>query len=317
MLVVPLAPDEIGFLTLAEWDALRAAPTVLFERPEHPLLARLRGEGVSILSLDGGSPAPEDVGALVADPGSPLILELAHAGASVSSGPASVPDAVTAAHGAGVARRASSALGGLAGIMARLRSTDGCPWDREQSHTSLEVHLQEEVAEVLEAIDAGNVGAELQEELGDLLLQVAFHAQLASEEGRFDIADVADGISAKLLHRHPHVFGDVAVAGAEEVVTNWEAIKAREKERSDVFGGIPAGLPALLGAYKTQKRAAALGWSADEVRARTELAAQLQGPLDQRGLGEALFWLVALARAAGVDPEGALRAAIARFRTSF
>src|SRR5687767_2236248 len=133
--------------------------------------------------------------------------------------------------------------------MARLRSADGCPWDREQTHESLRVHLIEEAHEVLEAIDLGETGHMLEEELGDLLLQVAFHSELAARDDRFDLAGVADAIVAKLIHRHPHVFGDTEVEGAADVVRNWEAIKAEEKDRSDPFEGIPATLSALLAAY--------------------------------------------------------------------
>ncbi|MDQ3983214.1 MAG: MazG family protein, partial [Actinomycetota bacterium] len=223
---------------------------------------------------------------------------------------------LTAAHGARVGRRAASALGGLALVMARLRGPDGCPWDAEQTHESLRVHLLEEAHEVLEAIDAGATGEHLEEELGDLLLQVVFHAQLAADEGRFDVAGVADRIVAKLLHRHPHVFGDVVVSGASDVVANWEAIKAKEKVRAGPFDGIPATLPGLLAAYKTQKRAAGLGFEADAATARARLDEALSAPPTPEAVGEALFWLVAVARSAGVDPEGALARATRRFRQS-
>lgn len=227
------------------------------------------------------------------------------------------PDDLTAAHGASVTRRASLSLGRLATVMARLRSADGCPWDQEQTHESLRVHLIEEAHEVLEAIDRGAVGDELQEELGDLLLQVAFHAQLAADDRRFDIADVADGIVAKLLHRHPHVFSDLEVSGAADVIRNWEAIKATEKQRSDPFDGIPAELSALLAAYKTQKRAAPLGYEAEEGRDRSTVVERLSGSeIGPDELGDALFALVSLARARGIDPEGALRSATERFRSS-
>ncbi|MGH2697908.1 MAG: MazG family protein, partial [Actinomycetota bacterium] len=204
-------------------------------------------------------------------------------------------------------------------IMARLRSDDGCPWDREQTHESLKIHLLEETYEVLDAIDAGPTGAALEEELGDLLLQVLFHARLADQEGRFDIASVADGLVAKLVRRHPHVFGDAAVEGADQVVANWEQIKRREKQGPEGERGpwddLPAALPALLLAYKSQKRAAALGFGADESRARAELEAALSSS-DGPALGRGLFWLVALCRARGVDPESALRSELTRWRHS-
>ena len=140
--------------------------------------------------------------------------------------------------------------------MRRLRAE--CPWDREQTHQSLTRHLLEESYEVLDAIDL--LGADedegyvaLEEELGDLLFQVVFHATLGAEEGRFTLADVARGIHDKLVLRHPHVFAEVEVDGADEVVTNWEAIKKAEKGRESVFDGIPTGLPALLYALKVQQ----------------------------------------------------------------
>jgi tetrapyrrole methylase family protein/MazG family protein len=316
LLVVPLAPEETPDLTLDEWDRLSGCERVLFERPDHPLVERLRAAGVVAGAFDDDPPADKDGWALVADPGSPRVLELAREGAIVSAGNASVPDSLTAAHGAYLGRRAASELGTLAYVMARLRSPDGCPWDREQTHESLRVHLIEEAHEVLEAIDEGSLGPELEEELGDLLLQVAFHSQLAADDKRFDLAGVARGITAKLLHRHPHVFGETQVEDAAEVVRNWEAIKAEEKQRSDPFEGIPASLSALLQAYKTQKRAAARGFSPDQDEARAKLADSLATPADPNGLGDALFWLVAVARSAGVDPGGALRSPTARFRSN-
>jgi MazG family protein len=316
LLVVPLAPDETPALTLDEWDRLSACERVLFERPDHPLVDRLRANGVAAGAFDDDPAASRDGWALVADPDSPRVLELARDGAVVTSGATRSPDELTSAHGSYLGRRASAELGTLAYVMARLRSEDGCPWDREQTHESLRVHLIEEAHEVLEAIDRGNLGDDLEEELGDLLLQVAFHAQLAADDGRFDLAGVARRITSKLLHRHPHVFGETSVSDADEVVRNWEAIKTQEKERTGPFEGIPASLSALLQAYKTQKRAALLGFSPEGEEARRNIAEALDRPADPASLGDALFWLVALARSAGVDPEGALRNATARFKTS-
>ncbi len=317
LVVVPLAAAEAEWLTLGEWELLTGCECVLFERPEHPLLERLKVAGVAAGPFDDEPDATRGGWALVTDPGSPRVVELARAGAVVTSGSAAAPDSLTAAHGARFGRRAASALAGLALVMARLRGPDGCPWDAEQTHESLRVHLVEEAHEVLDAIDAGAVGEELEEELGDLLLQVFFHAQLARDAGRFDVAEVAERIAAKLLHRHPHVFGDVVVASAAEVISNWETIKAREKQRGDAFEGIPASLSALLAAYKTQKRAAGLGFSPSKDEARRRVEDALQREASPEILGEALFWLVALARAAGVDPEGALAGATLRFRRSF
>src|SRR5437867_12307885 len=140
----------------------------------------------------------------------------------------------------------------LVRVMARLRGPGGCPWDLEQTHRSLARHLLEETHETLEAIDSGDP-SRLREELGDLLLQVVFHAEMARQEGTFDIDDVAEGITSKLVRRHPHVFGDVEVDSAAEVLVNWERIKAEEKGEHAVDEEIPATLPALSRAAKVQR----------------------------------------------------------------
>ena len=172
------------------------------------------------------------------------------------------PDHLTSLWIPGLAAPVAAELQRFAEVVRRLRAE--CPWDREQTHQSLTRHLIEESYEVLDAIellstdeDEGYVA--LEEELGDLLFQVVFHATLGAEEGRFTLADVARGIHDKLVLRHPHVFAAVEVDGADEVVANWEAIKKEEKGRDSVFDGIPSGLPALLFALKIQKKAAATG----------------------------------------------------------
>lgn len=327
LLVVPLAPEETNLLTLGELDALLECERVLFENPQHPLMTRLQVAGVECEAV----PDEPDVGAtswaLVADPGSPRVLELARRGARVSFFSAHTPfpsthppldrppDDLTAAHAAPILRRAGAALSGVVAVMARLRSEDGCPWDQEQTHESLKIHLLEEAHEVIEAIDSPET-EDLAEELGDLLLQVVFHSRLAEQEGRFDVSDVASALEAKLVLRHPHVFSDVGVSGAAEVLKNWEAIKTTEKGRSHPFDGIPRTLPALLKTAKMQKRAAPLGFSAREGEARARLTDALAGEATRESLGEALFWLVALARARGVDPEGALSSHLEEFRAS-
>ena len=317
LLVVPLAPEHLGRLTLDEYDRLLASERVLFEDPSHPLAGRLRDAGVEATPIEDEPEPARDGWALVADPSSSRVPELAHGGAEVTAGVATPPDSLTAARGAPGLREASSALTHAVLIMARLRSEEGCPWDLEQTHESLKLHLLEESYEVIDAIDRSEVGAELEEELGDVLLQVLFHARLAEQDGRFDIAGVAGVLVAKLIRRHPHVFGDAAADSAGEVVANWERIKQREKNRSGPFDGIPAALPALVTAHKVQKRAASLGFDGEPQRARAELLAAVDGDLmDPENLGRALFWLVALARGAGVDPETALRTATTHFKAS-
>lgn len=314
LLVVPLRAGESDRLTLGEWDRLRSCERVLFEDPHHPLIERLRDDGIDAGVFDDEPALDRTSWAVVTDPESPRVLTLARAGADVML--LDAPDALTAAHGAAVARTAGDTFARLAAIMARLRSEDGCPWDREQTHKSLEVHLLEEAHEVLDAIDRDAIGPDLEEELGDLLLQVVFHAQLALDDGRFDIAGVARAIAAKLLHRHPHVFGNVEVADADEVVANWETIKRSEKKRADPFDGMPAGLPALVAAAKTQKRATSLGFAATEPDALAAVRDALGGDVDEAAVGRALFWIVALARRRGIDPESALRATLVTFKAS-
>jgi XTP/dITP diphosphohydrolase len=179
-------------------------------------------------------------------------------------------------------------------VMDRLRSPGGCPWDAAQTHRSLAKYLLEETYETLEAIETDDM-ALLREELGDLLLQVLFHARLAEElpEGeRFTIDDVASDLVGKLVHRHPHVFGDVTVGGAAEVSENWERLKAAEKARTSIVEGVPMGQPALALAAKLVSRAQ---------RAGTDV------PIAGDGFGPRLLALVREAVAAGVDPEIALR----------
>jgi tetrapyrrole methylase family protein/MazG family protein len=206
-------------------------------------------------------------------------------------------------------------------VQARLREPDGCPWDREQTHRTLARHLLEETHELLEAIDDGDDDA-IRDELGDLLLQVTFHAQIASDEGRWDVDDVADGLVRKLIHRHPHVFGDVEVAGPDEVLVNWEKLKAEEAgRRKGVDEEIPASLPALVRAAKVQRRAAGWGfeWRSVEgaigaLREEVDELADATSPESaEEEVGDVLFAAVAAARKLGVDPEGALRRTIGGF----
>ena len=210
----------------------------------------------------------------------------------------------------------ASALADLVAVMDRLRSPGGCPWDAEQTHASLLPYAVEEVFEVVEAVEDGDRAA-LREELGDLLLQVVFHARVAQEHPTepFDIDDVAAGVAAKLRARHPHVFGDVVVSGADEVHRNWEAIKKAEKARESALDGIPRGMPALARAEKVVGRARRAGLPVDE--AAVAVVGTASGPAageadagDQGALGRRLLALALEAQAAGIDAEAALRAAV-------
>jgi XTP/dITP diphosphohydrolase len=198
----------------------------------------------------------------------------------------------------------------LVAVMDRLRSPGGCPWDARQTHASLLPYLLEETHEVMEAVETGDRD-HLREELGDLLLQVVFHARIAQEDPRapFGVDDVAAGIVAKLVRRHPHVFAGAAAADAHEVARNWEELKAAEKQRTGLYEGIPPTLPALARAAKMLDRlAGAQGGAVEEavlsdVAGGDELAAQLLAAVER-------------ARAADRDPEAALRAALTRLAST-
>lgn len=208
-----------------------------------------------------------------------------------------------------------------------------CPWDREQTHGSLVQHLVEETYEVVDALerldpDRPETDEDLIEELGDLLYQIEFHATIAEQEGRFSIADVTNHVHEKLVRRHPHVFGDVDADSSDAVMTNWEQIKQAEKNRTSVFDGVPAALPALAYAYKMQKKAARVGFDwpdvdgalpkiaeeADELR---HAAAAGDPEATEEELGDLLFAVVNVARHLGADPESALRRAAQKFRRRF
>ncbi len=227
----------------------------------------------------------------------------------------------------------------LVATMARLRGPGGCPWDRDQTHASLRPYLLEEAYETLEAIDTGDA-RRLREELGDLLLQVVFHAQMAAEAGAFTIDDVVAELSEKLIRRHPHVFGTEDAATADAVLKRWEAIKASERppdERGDgandrhadgALGGLPRTLPALALAQQMQARTARAGlewtgWPEAAAKAREELdeleRARREEPADRVAdeLGDLLFAMAGLSRLLAVDGEQALRAACERFRGRF
>ena len=218
----------------------------------------------------------------------------------------------------------------LVEIMLKLRGPGGCPWDAEQTHQSIAHNLLEEAYEAHEAILSGDM-PHLCEELGDVLLQVVFHGVMAAETGDFTLSDVVDGLSAKLVYRHPHVFGETTVADAAEVTRNWEQLKAREKgktSRESILDGVPAALPALWQARKMQTAAARVGFDWPDIggvvaKIREE-AAELEEAVSLGGaeaieeeLGDLLFSLVNLARFLKVDPEAALKRTNQKFRRRF
>ena len=216
----------------------------------------------------------------------------------------------------------------LVDLVAKLRAPGGCPWDREQTHESLKRNLLEEAHEVLEAIDEGDPTV-LTEEMGDLLVQIAFHADIAREAGDFEMGDVVERINRKLIRRHPHVFADETVTDAREVERNWERIKAEERAasgtRKSPVDGIPASLPALAAAQLMQDRVARAGFEWDEISGvldkLTEEIEELRGADTKEEkvheLGDVFFVLVNLSRWIDAHAEDVLRQAISRFRSRY
>ena len=219
-------------------------------------------------------------------------------------------------------------------LMARLRAKDGCPWDHQQTHVSLKRYLVEETAELLDAIDEGDDQA-LQDELGDVLLQVLFHAQIAAEDARFDVQGVAQRLCEKLIRRHPHVFADRKIDHAEGVVAQWEQIKDQERKNRpsqettpSILQGVPKHLPALHRAYKVQKKAAQVGFDWPQVegvfdKIQEELAELREAmDLDDKAavaeeMGDLLFAVTNLSRFLGHFPEEALHKAVRKFENRF
>ena len=283
-----------GQLTWPAWDTLRSAGRVLTGSADHPQLPYVRAAGIEVsvtepdagalvraaasggvvwlAAEDGDETLMREVGAVLVGMDEPVEVEVLHGAYDLPG--ARMLDLVT--------------------VMEILRRE--CPWDREQTHASLGPYLLEEAYEVIETIESGDLEA-LREELGDVLMQVVFHAEVA-EDFAFD--DVAEGIVDKLVRRHPHVFGEVTVADADEVNANWDKIKSAERgDDASIFHGVPMGQPALSLAAKLQRRAAKAG--APEALFADE------------GVGAELFALVSRLRDEGRDPEADLRAASRRF----
>lgn len=220
----------------------------------------------------------------------------------------------------------TASLRTFVGLVRRLRRD--CPWDREQTHESLQNHFIEETYEAVEAIQNGN-WTELRKELGDVLLQVVFHAVLGEEQGRFTLNEVVRGEINKLVVRHPHVFGDTAVSGTQEVLQNWERIKQQEPERTSVLDGIPQALPALFRAYRIQQKVAGVGFdfpsdgTADRDKVDEEIGEFYEALADgdaahaTEEFGDLLFSLTNVARRHGIDPEQALQVTNKKFSERF
>jgi XTP/dITP diphosphohydrolase len=299
-----------GLLSADGWDAVRNHP-VLAAGPG-PLADAVRAAGGSVTEV-GAEPAvaltrlrePVEGGTVVwlagaADPVTAgLAGELGNGGAN--NGGFGEVEVLYGSWDPPGAR-----LLDVASVMDRLRSPGGCPWDAEQTHESLRQYLLEEAYEAYDALLDDDLEA-LREELGDVLLQVAFHARIASEDPDhgFDIDDVAGDLVAKLVRRHPHVFADRAVSGSDEVVANWEEIKKTEKQRTSVLEGVARSQPSLSLAAKYLSRAGRAGVAVE----LPGLPADVPPPATEDELGGLLFALVAAAAEKGLDPEAALRAA--------
>lgn len=334
VLLVTTATVRPGLLSWPAWQVLNGAFRVLAPDADHPLLPALDAAGIGWEVLPGAGEAP-DPAALAAAvrplPGTVVWL-CEPAGVAGAGGPGRAGGAEAlagslnelAADGglrAEVLPGSEDLPGGhllrLVAVMDTLRTS--CPWDAKQTHESLAPHLLEESYEALEALESGEAAA-LREELGDVLLQVAFHARVAQERSDgtgYTIDDVADGIVAKLVRRHPHVFAGVAVSGAEDVKRNWDAIKAAERESAagapgSALDGVPFGQPALALAGQLQRRAGRAGVPAELADLAEETAGRPAEPGDS-DIGAELFAIVARAGQAGLDAELELRAAARRY----
>ena len=333
-----------GCLTADAWDALRAAEVVLTGTCEHPQLPALAHAGVAVDQRDA-SDAVRLADTLVTAARSGLVVWLlAPDGdqgltSALATRLVTGDAAVEVEHLLGSYDLPGSRLLDAVSVMDRLRSPGGCPWDAEQTHTSLMRYLIEEAYEVVEAVETGD-REHLAEELGDLLMQVLFHSRIATEHAEvpFTIDDVADGVVAKLVRRHPHVFADAEAPTPAHVEANWEQIKAAEKGRTSILDGIPPGLPALSYAEKVLVRADRTGLALtasapastlqpDSVAPASTLnpcpsgpagmdsaevdsqRADLAGVDSAEALGAALLQLVVAAHRHGLDPEAALRRA--------
>lgn len=317
-----------GLLTWQAWSVLRAASRVLAASAGHPQIPALTAAGViaevvespadvdSLAELLSAAAGPDDPVVWLAPPGE-------NADAALLTAISSVTEPAQVLHGSH--DLPGSHLLDVVGIMDRLRVS--CPWDREQTHASLLPYLLEEAYEAAETIETGSVGAALREELGDVLFQAVFHARIAAErtasDGGFTIDDVADVLTAKLIRRHPHVFGSVSVSSASDVNRNWEEIKKAERaERAvasqsgppSVLDGVAFGQPALSLAAQVQRRAERAGVPDEGIEPPSSLAAaDSASSRTAEDLGAELMRVVARARAAGLDPELELRAAARRF----
>ena len=340
--LIGLGPSDTPHgLSLGAWDALKRAPgSRLVRARSHPAARWLEAEGGVTFDAAFDDHSDAEAAARVLDaarmgetvyalPGHPLVGDPTGILLAEASRREGIPLRIFAP--APPPTNSPADFDALVAVMARLRDPlTGCPWDREQTPQTLRKYVIEEAYEVVEAIDAGSP-TKLAEELGDLLLQVVFHAQLAGESGAFDLKDVTRSIVEKLIRRHPHVFGTISVSSADEVLQNWERIKRGEpgyEDRVSLLDGIPPALPALMRALEVSKRVVKVGFEwptvgevLDKVEEELgELRAEIaRGSTARAGeeLGDLLFTLVNVARQLKIDPEEALRAMTRRFAARF
>ncbi len=356
--IIGLGPSDAQLLTVGALERLRASPRVFTCNASPATVQYLGDAGIEVevwsAPLDAGAlmrgvdAAVEAAAALFAQgdaalgvPGHPLLdfpglphllRALSQAGVAVDIVPGVPRSALSAAASATLLPLPPVTIhhswDELVEIMARLRAC--CPWDREQTHESLLPYLVEETHEVVEAVDERDA-KKLCDELGDLLLQIVFHAQIACERGQFSVADVIDALANKMIRRHPHVFGDASISTTQEQMKSWEMIKTQEasiRHRESLLDGIPKTLPSLLHAQRMQEKATTIGFdwpqAHDVLQKLDEEFAELRGAINAHDaaamrdeLGDLLFTTVNLARRCGVDAEAALRQANAKFRRRF
>lgn len=326
--LLPLLPDIAETLALSDLASLQLIDANKIAVMHHPPL------NPDVPALIAG---PGDLSALQAallnqyPPGHPLRIitredDGTFSAAEVTLGALNEANAATTVALLVPALPEASSLERFQETIAHLRSPEGCPWDRKQTHQSLRPYLLEETYEVLDALDSGDAAA-LREELGDLLLQIVLHSQIAVDDGEFRMADIIASINEKIIRRHPHVWGDVEVGGSDDVKVNWDRLKQAEKssERTSRLQGVSKSLPALTQSFSYQDRAARVGFDWPTI---DPVLAKLREELDEllaaestdekfHEMGDVLFVAVNLARWMEVDPESALRAANQRFYRRF
>ena len=354
--IVGLGPSDASLLTLGALERLERAPRVALANVAPSLEAHLKERGIRLVgapfhgpsllrgvpeAVEAAAAFAEDGDAALGVPGHPMLdmpglphllraLELRRIQVELVPG---VPrSALSAAASSPLLPLPPIALHHsweeLVEIMTRLRTC--CPWDMEQTHESLLPYLVEEAHEVVEAVDERDP-KKLCEDLGDLLLQIVFHAQIAAERGQFAVADVIDALANKMIRRHPHVFGDARISTTQEQMKSWELIKTQEasiKHRESLLDGIPKSLPSLLGSQRLQEKAATVGFDWPKTEAVVDKLREEMDELNEAmsaggrdrvrdELGDVIFTIVNLARRLGVDAEAALRGANVRFRERF